>query len=228
MKSRGLISLIAGFGLVLSTSLAHAVPIELITNGGFETGNFTGWTTASSGSALGWTINDGTFNPPGPGVPLAPISGSFDAMSQQTGPGQNLLMSQLFVVPTGITSAILSWSDRIRNFASVFSDPNQEFRVLIEDSVGALIQEVFSTNPGDPLQQVGPNLRSFDLTSLFQPLQGQTVQLSFEQQDNLFFFNATVDDVSLVAVVPEPSTLALFGIGLAGLGWIGRRRKKNS
>ncbi len=42
----------------------------------------------------------------------------------------------------------------------------------------------------------------------------------------------TVDDLSLTGVpnvpaapVPEPATLGIFGVGLAGLGWMRRRRK---
>lgn len=65
------------------------------------------------------------------------------------------------------------------------------------DGNGSLIQEVYSTDPGDALQQVGPNHRSFDLTSLFQTLPGQTVQIRFERQGNLYFLDATLDNVSL-------------------------------
>ncbi len=154
---------------------------ELIENGEFETGNFTGWAIANSGSGS-WQINNGTFDPPGPGTILPPVSGNFDAVSFQGGAGLHLL-SENVIVPEDISSATLSWSDRIRNHSSSFSDPNQEWRVLVQNTSGGLIQEVFSTNPGDPLQQIGPNHRSFDLTSLFQSLAGQTVQISFQQQD---------------------------------------------
>lgn len=168
---------------------------ELVTNGDFETGDLTGWTLFNAGNGT-WTINDGTFDPPGPSSALPPIAGNFDVVSNQGGPGVHIL-SEPIVVPVGISSATLSWSDRIRNWASDFSDPNQEWRVLILDSVGGLIQEVFSTEPGDALQQVGPNNRSFDLTSLLQSLAGQTIHLSFQQEDNLDFFNVSLDDVSL-------------------------------
>src|SRR5262249_4908263 len=139
-------------------------------------------------------------------TPLAPIAGSFDAVFTQTGASTGLL-SEAFVVPANITSATLSWADRIQNFASVFSDPNQEWRVRILDAAGNPLQEVYSTNPGDPLVQLGPNRRSFDLTSLLRGLTGQSVRLSFELQDNLFFFNATLDDVSLRVVTGPALTV---------------------
>jgi len=56
---------------------------------------------------------------------------------------------------------------------------------------------IFDTNPGDTLSQPGPNIRAFDITTLMQSLEGQTVRLSFTEEDNLLFFNYVIDDVSL-------------------------------
>ncbi|WP_417392263.1 hypothetical protein, partial [Gimesia sp.] len=182
---------------------------ELIENGDFETGDLTGWSIDNTGNG-GWQINDGDFDPPGTGTPLPPVSGNFDAISFQSGPGLHLISENL-IVPEDITSATLSWSDRIRNFSSSFSDPNQEWRVLVLDASGDLIQEVFSTNPGDSLQQIGPNHRSFDLTSLLQSLEGQSIQISFEQQDNQGFFNTTLDNVSLLVSTGSELSVDLNG-----------------
>jgi len=183
-------------------------PQEFIVNGDFETGDFTGWNITTTGSAA-WLINDGLLDPAGPGTPLPPISGNFDAVSVESGAGVAIL-SEPIVVPATVSSAVLSWSDRIRNFADLvgqgYADPGQEWRILVLDSGGGLIQEVFSTNPGDPFQQIGPNARSFDLTALFQSLAGQTIRISFEQQSQFYYFNATLDDVSL-QVSTAPSVL---------------------
>lgn len=83
--------------------------------------------------------------------------------------------------------------------------------MLVQNTSGGLIQEVFSTNPGDPLQQIGPNHRSFDLTSLFQSLAGQTVQISFQQQDNQGYFNVSLDDVSLLVTTGDELSVDLNG-----------------
>ena len=50
--------------------------------------------------------------------------------------------------------------------------------------------------------------------------------LTFKFRDDPFFIN--LDDVDVVQLngVPEPATLALLGLGLAGLGF-SRRRKLN-
>jgi len=208
--------------LILTISgFANANLIEHITNGDFETGDFSGWNVVNTGSG-DWVINDGTFDPIGSGTALSPISGNYDALSHQSGGGFHNLYQDI-TLPNYFASATLSWDDRIRNHASVFSDPNQEWRVLIEDTSGVLISEIFSTEPGDTLIQSGPNSYSFDLTTLLQPMFGQTVRVSFEQQDNLYHFNASLDNVSLTTV-PEPSTLAIFALGIMGLA--SRRFKK--
>jgi len=193
----GTLALVLVAGLVQFSTMNAFASSEFIINGDFETGDFTGWTLTNSGFGFGFQINDGTPDPSGPSGPIAPISGNFDAYSSQTGPGSNM-MCEAMLVPSGITSATLSWNDRIQNRATVFSDPNQEYRVEITDAGGTPIQEIFSTNPGDPLIQLGPNNRSFDVTLLLQSLEGQNIRLKITQQDDLQFFNVNIDDISLI------------------------------
>jgi hypothetical protein len=148
-----------------------------------------------------WRINDGAFVPPGP-MPQAfpPLSGAYDAVCFQVGAGTKRLTSSPIVVPDNVSAASLSWLDSIRNFDFLgrFEDPGQEFRVLLLDADFSLIGEIDSTNPGDAPFQFGPNARQFDITAVLQALVGQTVYLRFEVQDNLFFFNVSIDDVSLL------------------------------
>ena len=151
-------------------------------------------------SPSGWQINNGTLNPSGPANPLPPIGGSFDAVANGVGGPRSI--TQAFVVPASVPRATLSWSDRIQNFANAFADPTQEFRVQILDAAGAVLQTVYSTNPGDPPMQIGPNGRSFDVTTLLQSRAGQTIRLRFEEQDSLNFFTVTVDNISLVVDDP--------------------------
>ncbi len=60
-----------------------------------------------------------------------------------------------------------------------------------------------------------------------QPLAGQMASVRFVEQDNLFFFNVTIDNVSLLAqVVPEPSTVVIWSVlGLVGLCVVGQRKR---
>ena len=207
MKKRFLtgVSLIAlGIGFAMSSARA-AAPVDVIVNGNFETGTFLGWTVVNTGSG-GVAINGGAFDPAGPGGALLPISGFWDAVSHQSGPGFHALR-QAFTVPANVFSASVTWKDRIRNYAGVFSDPNQEWRVVIRDTSGSLLYEVYSTTPGDTLLQLGPNSRSGNITAILQTLAGQTVVISFEEQDNLFFFNATLDDEAPKAAV-TPGTIS--------------------
>jgi hypothetical protein len=213
------------------TSPAFAASTEHITNGDFETGTFAGWTIVEVGEG-NWFINDGTFDPPSPLDPIAPISGQFDAMSAQDEPSINIL-SEPFTVPTGISSANVSWDDRIFNFAgvesNVFEDPNQEARVEILNSDGTTVLDtIWSTNPGDPDIQPGPNPRSFDITTTLQGLEGQTVRLSFTEEDDVNYFNFIVDNISLTTDTDNPvagellsiNTSALVIGGLSSMMWM--------
>ncbi len=169
---------------------------EYINNGGFETGDFSGFNISDQGSGS-WFISTGDPTPlSGLNDSLPVISGNYDVVSDQYGPGTHLL-TQPITVPPNITFAELNFKDRIRNRASEFSDPNQEYRVMLRDSLLNPLIELFSTKPGDALFQPGPNVRSFDLQSVMIGLEDEPIVISFEEEDNLFFFNVNVDDISL-------------------------------
>lgn len=214
MKKKARLGLVV-IGIVAATVwVANATPIELINNGDFESG-FTSWNQINTGSG-GITLNDGTIDPSGPLGTSAPFSG-VSALTFQTGPGSHTLWQSLNLAGS-YTSVSLDWVDKLDNWGSDYSDPNQEWRVELWDTSNTFLTQLFSTNPGDNLHQDW-TLRNADLTAYI----GGSYRLAFTQQDNLGHFNAQLDNVSVVAqVVPEPATMGLMSV-FAGSIWFVRR-----
>ncbi|MCX6345190.1 MAG: putative Ig domain-containing protein, partial [Armatimonadetes bacterium] len=173
---------------------------ELIVNGDFETGDFTGWTQANTGLGS-FSINNGTFDPAGPDGPLPPFAGNYSALSVPTGPGV-LSIYQDISIPLGASSALLTWVDRIRNHHTAFVDPNQEYRVEIRNTQNVLLAQAFSTNPGNPLFSDW-TARSFDLSAFA----GSTVRVAFVTQVQYYFMNAHLDNVSVQINTGAPAGL---------------------
>ena len=98
--------LLVALGMALTLPAQAAPPVDLITNGDFETGDFTGWTVVPGGSGANYHINDGTYVPFSSGGSLPPISGTFDVVGDQFGASVTLLQ-QTVSVPTGIFLQVL-------------------------------------------------------------------------------------------------------------------------
>jgi hypothetical protein len=161
-------------------------------NGGFETGDLSGWQQINSGSG-GIAIDDGSFDPPGDGGPVAPFAGGFSAATFQSGPGVHTLFQDV-ALGEALLSATLLWADNLQNHAGLFLDPVQEWRVEVWNPAdNSVLAELFSTEPGDPAIQPWTE-RVGDLG----PWIGQTIRIAFTQQDALHFFNVRLDEVRIV------------------------------
>ncbi|MEG3438229.1 PEP-CTERM sorting domain-containing protein [Pannus brasiliensis CCIBt3594] len=222
-------------------TVTAAQAVELITNGGFETGNFTGWTVSrqpGSNSPQGFFAASGNTTPLSGFLTVGPAGGSFYAVSDQTGPGAYSL-TQTFTVPGAASSVVLSFRQFVNDWSGVGpivnpagldfnAFPNQHARVDILRAGS----NPFSTAPADVLgnfylgndpRASNPNpytAYNFDITSLVGG--GGSFILRFAEVDNQGFFNQGVDNVSInftpaTSTVPEPSSV----LGLLGLGTLG-------
>ncbi|WP_078542160.1 VPLPA-CTERM sorting domain-containing protein [Thioclava sp. DLFJ5-1] len=213
---------------VLYASAAQAVTVDLITNGDFETGDLSGWNSTSSSYAEDFQINNGRFNPRGPTRRVDPISGSYDVMNEQTGYGISTL-TQFFTVPDRVISASFNFTYQLVNhYASGFDDPNQQFRVSLIDDAGAVISQIFSTQPGDAAVQ-GATPLSYDLTSYLQAGVGSTLGIQFDVETSYYYMNASLDDIAMMvetpATVPLPASVWMMLAGLGLFVALGRSRK---
>jgi hypothetical protein len=168
-------------------------------------------------------------------------------MSDAQGPGSHVLY-QDFIVPSVVSSAVLSFDLFIGSRAGGFFTPspesldfstpllNQQARVDLlragtdPFSVAAsdLLANLIQTNPGDPLVS-GYTFHSSDLSALLAAHAGETLRLRFAETDNVFTFQLGVDNVSLVTEsIPEPHSLLLLAAVLAApsVGRLGKSSEK--
>jgi hypothetical protein len=182
------------FTAVAALSVAYPAKANLITNGDFETGDFTGWTvtTAPSGSII--LVDHG----PGPnttfGAEFAANGTDLDAISQSfaTTPGATYTLTFFYQVITGGVT------------------PNNEFNVLWN-----------GTSVGSPFPNVNANAGFGTFTYHLQAT-GALTTLEFEGRNAPFF--DFLDNVSVTAAVPDAgSTISLLGCALLGLAALRRR-----
>ncbi len=208
-----------------------AAPIQLITNGDFETGSLAGWTVTNASDG------DFVFDQPGTTTPISghattatAANGRGYAVTDQNGSGIHAL-SQAFSLGAS-SSVILSFDMFVNdwdsgplcaNGLSISSGAVQCGRVDIvstaagpfDTGAGVLANLYLGVDPDPDPNGFASYL--FDITSIVGG--GGSYVLRFAEADNQFYFNMGVDNVSIVAnSVPAPATLLLAATGLLALG----------
>lgn len=209
---------IIGIGLIciiLFLGLSGIAKAQLVTNGGFETGDLTGWTLdVEPGSAGSYFVMSGTTTPISVSTVLPPPQGTFAAVADMNEAGSYIIYQDITVPTTGPTtfSAIVY----IENYNSVYISgpdlsyspvPNQQVRIDIIDPASSLrdigagvLLNVFQTTPATPLS-LGYTTVNADLTSFA----GQTVRIRIAAVDNQDNLNAAVDAVSVANSIGVPT-----------------------
>lgn len=241
---KGILAILCIVGMLCVTQSVSAN--ELLINGGFETGDFTGWDTLTwrTGGPYGYidVESDGTTRT---GLPtVGPMPGGTNyAITDQAGADATLLAQTLTVDPTA-TQVLLSFdmflndqsgqgpvgtgfnpvSEGIKQFASVDILTLAEYNA--DPWSTTVVRNIFSGVAGGP----GPNpYINYALDITGDVGGGGDYVLRFAQSNTINRLNMGVDNVSIAddlgGVVPEPATMLLMGFGLIGLAGVGRRSR---
>ena len=213
MISKFLRGLMALAGLVaISASPASA---NLVSNGDFETGNFSGWTvTPPTGDVLVLTGSDYQ--------PCCGTTGTAAALSNHFasfGPGNiaitGVTLGQTFSTVAGQTyqfsfdyGALGGGSEQLQ-FEIITGSSAQILTAIANDD----LNHVFKTMTGTFTASGSTTIRFGDFGGL-----------ADTQANNVDFI---LDNVS-VAAVPEPSTWAMMILGFAGVGFMTYRRSRKT
>ena len=211
-----------------SALAAGAQAADLISNGGFETGTFAGWTeTDQAGGSGSWFVIANGGNTPlnSATTPSLGTGGNFIAVTDQRGPGSHTL-SQSFLATAGSTYILTfdSFGDDQSGAGPIgvgtdYNTPrNQHYEVNL---IGTGTNLIYTGN-----LTPGWASYSFDLSSLI--TSSGTYSVAFTEVDNQLFSHQGLDNVALneTGGVPEPASWAMMLVGFAGIGGMVRSRRR--
>lgn len=203
--------------LSLALLLPPAASAETVVNGGFETGDLSGWKVSRATTAGNWFAYQGTAAPIGHRRGAAPVQpppqGGHAAVADEANPDTLVLYQDLSLEPgSEYVLSLLAYYDSYAALTAptpdslsvdeevLGSQANQQFRIDVLragaplDSVNPedILVSLFRTHSGGP-RSMGPTR----FTASLAPFAGQTVRLRIATAMTEEVLNAGVDDVSI-------------------------------
>jgi hypothetical protein len=192
MRQKALLALVALVTLLLVAPTSFAA--NLVTNGSFETGDFTGWT--EGGNFEDTEVVSGPFY-----VYTAAQDGTFYAV---LGPvGSDGTLSQTLATNPGTQYTFSFWMNAV-------GDNPSDFSAFWDGTIGV--------SENDP--NTGGVWQQFSFTVI--GTGSDTIEFSF--RDDPAYIALDNVSVSAGSSTPEPGSLLLFGSGIVGLAGMLRRK----
>jgi hypothetical protein len=198
---------------------------NVLTNGGFETGDFTGWTQEAGPGAepADWIVSNARTGSFGNGVPgegayyaqnsFDGAAGAFYELFQEVAINTGSLGVQL---NTGSLSISLNWLERFQwNLASGGASQPREHEVTVQPSGGGTpLATLYSTTlVPETSGDTGYVSHSVDLIAAVPDIVGQTVRVSFREdvpETHTGLAQFDLDGVSLIGGGAYPTTYDVY------------------
>ena len=223
---------VAVVGVVFAS---QAVAATTVTNGSFETGDFTGWTVIPQADSSGnWTVTTGTSSPIDQVTIPAPSCATHQAVFDQTGES-SAVMYQDLAVPARATSTLTftHWyaneateggedvvgTKQLLDDTPLWASPptldfttdvdNQQYRVDIMKPTADLTSVASADVLKSVFQTEPGDPATLDPTGVTVDLSafaGQTVRLRFAAVDNDFYLRVGVDCLALASTPISTTT----------------------